>query len=77
MCNNRFVRNTKNRFDLKFKGVKVLYPLVYFVRSIALVILEQEQLNLSKGFVLYITCYKGNLFLLRYLFSLKYKEEVL
>jgi hypothetical protein len=77
LCDNRFIRNTKNRFNLKFKGVEVLYLLIYFFSNITLVILEQEQLNISKGFVLYITCYKGNLFLLRYLFSLKYKEEVL
>jgi hypothetical protein len=77
LYNSRFVRNTKNRFNPKFKGVKVLYLLIYFVRGITLVILEQERLNLSKGFVLYITYYKGNLFLFKYLLSLEYKEEVL
>jgi hypothetical protein len=76
-CNSRFVRNTENRSNPKFKGVKVSYLLVYFVRGIALIILKQEQLNLRKGFVLYITYYKGNLFLFRYLLSLEYKEEVL
>jgi hypothetical protein len=77
LYNSRFVRNTKNRSNPKFKGVKVLYLFVYFVRGIALVILEQEQFNLRKGFVLYITYYKSNLFLLKYFLSLKHKEEVL
>jgi hypothetical protein len=77
LYNSRFVRNTKNRSNSKFKGVKVFYLLVYFVKGIALVVLEQKQLNLRKGFVLYITYYKSNLFLLRYFLSLKYKEKVL
>ena len=77
MCNHRFVTNSKHRLDLKLKLVKVAYPDVNIVRSVALVVLLDKRFDLSESLSTHVTYNKCNIFLFRHLFFLKYKEEVL
>jgi hypothetical protein len=77
LCNCRFIYNSKHRLDLVLKLVKVVYLGVNILRGVTLIILLDKRFNLGKSFSIYITYNKYNIFLCRYLVSLKYKEEVL
>jgi hypothetical protein len=63
--------------NLVLKLIEVVYLGVNVFRGVALVVLLDERLDLSEGFSTHVACDERNTLLLRYLFSLKHKEEVL
>jgi hypothetical protein len=77
LCNRRFIHNSKHGSDLVLELIEVVYLGVNVLRGVTLIILLDKRFNLGKSFSMHITCNKCNMFLCRYLVSLKYKEEVL
>jgi hypothetical protein len=63
--------------DLVLELVKVVYLGINVLRGVTLIVLLDKRFNLGKSFSTHITCNKCNIFLCRYLVSLKHKEEVL
>jgi hypothetical protein len=63
--------------DLVLELVEIVYLGVNVLRGVTLIILLDKGFDLGKSFSTHVTRNKCNMFLCRYLVSLKHKEEVL
>ena len=77
LSNSRFVRDSEDQLNLFLKCVKVSYLLIHLIRGIASLVLLYKGLNLLKGIASHIAGYKDDLLNLRFLLTLKGKEEIL